>query len=124
MIPIRYIQIATAQHYEITRADILGPSKRRVFAHPRMLAMFLARRYTGKSFPQIGDAFAGRDHTTVMSAVSSTIDRMDDELRHDADLIILRAKKLWHEAQGKLETVLSRRAENDFLTITRNTQEA
>ena len=81
-ISIDYIQKTTADFYKLKVADMY--SKRRL-AHivlPRQVAMYLAKELTQKSLPEIGDAFGGRDHTTVLHAV-----RKITELRqHDTDL--------------------------------------
>lgn len=99
MTSIRDIKTATAAHYEIDVSDLVGPSKERVFAHPRQVAMFIARRYADKSFPEIGRAFGNRDHTTAMYAERAVAQRMDTELRDDMNSIrdalpILRERNL------------------------------
>jgi chromosomal replication initiator protein len=53
---------------EIAR-DVKGPKRHRAIAHPRMVAMYLARKLTNMSFPEIGSRFGGKDHSTVISAV-------------------------------------------------------
>lgn len=58
----------TAQHYGIPASAILGHDRRRRYARPRQVAMYLARVLTGRSYPEIAMSF-GRDHSTVHHAV-------------------------------------------------------
>lgn len=55
--------------YNMSVEDLTGQCRRRAIARPRQLAMYLARKIAGRSFPDIGARFGGRDHTTVMHAV-------------------------------------------------------
>lgn len=120
MTPIRYIQIATADQYEITREDIIGPSRRRAFARPRMLAMYLAHTHTDKSLNDIGDAFAGRDHTTILNGIRKTEARMDAEIGFDCHAIMKRADRLWEAALRQMEREIEERAAADFFTTQRH----
>ncbi|GMQ98690.1 MAG: hypothetical protein BMS9Abin17_1214 [Acidimicrobiia bacterium] len=58
-----------SQYYEIQRSELTGPSRRQPLARQRQVAMYVCREHTGLSLPRIGQAFGGRDHTTVMHAV-------------------------------------------------------
>ncbi|MFM9059968.1 MAG: helix-turn-helix domain-containing protein [Planctomycetaceae bacterium] len=60
---------SAARYHDVPVAAILGPARMRTVAAARSLAMYLARRLTGRSFHSIGAAFGGRDHTTVLHAV-------------------------------------------------------
>ncbi len=60
----------TADYYALTREDLLGQSRSRPLVTARQVAMYLCRELTPLSLPKIGDAFGGRDHTTVMHADS------------------------------------------------------
>ena len=62
------IQKTVAEYYKIRLADLSGKSRARSVARPRQVAMALAKDLTSKSLPEIGRAFGGRDHTTVMHA--------------------------------------------------------
>ena len=62
------IQEAVASYYSITVEDLKSQRRSREVAIPRQVAMFLIREMLGMSLPQIGEAFGGRDHTTVMYA--------------------------------------------------------
>jgi chromosomal replication initiator protein len=65
---ISAIQSAVAHEFGITREELLGPSKKKKFVHPRILAMMLTRQLTGASFPLIAREFGRRDHTTALHA--------------------------------------------------------
>ncbi|MFN3313394.1 MAG: chromosomal replication initiator protein DnaA [Hyphomonas sp.] len=65
---IDVIKKATLKVFPIAKADLEGPSKSRNFVYPRQIAMYLCRMMTQKSYPQIGNAFGRRDHTTVLYA--------------------------------------------------------
>jgi chromosomal replication initiator protein len=65
---IEAIQREVASYFDIKLHDLKGPKRHRAVAHPRMIAMYLARRLTATSFPEIGSRFGGKDHSTVISA--------------------------------------------------------
>lgn len=84
------IQKTTADYYKIKVADFFSKKRTRAIARPRQVAMWLCREVTTHSFPEIGDAFGGRDHTTVIHAVK-TIDSLrakDNELNHDLHVLL------------------------------------
>ncbi len=68
VVNIENIQRVVCEYFQIAHKDLIGPKRTRIFARPRQLAMGLARELTDESFPEIGQAFGGRDHTTVMHA--------------------------------------------------------
>ncbi|MGE5491439.1 MAG: chromosomal replication initiator protein DnaA [Actinomycetota bacterium] len=87
---IENIQKTTADYYKIKVADLFSKKRTRAIARPRQVAMWLCREVTTHSFPEIGDAFGGRDHTTVIHAVK-TIDSLrtkDNELNHDLHVLM------------------------------------
>ena len=65
---IENIQLTVARYYKIRVADLVSKRKSRSITRPRQIAMTLAKELTNHSLPEIGDAFGGRDHTTVMHA--------------------------------------------------------
>ncbi len=67
-VSISNIQKTTADYYNIKLSDLLSKKRNRSIARPRQLAMYLAKELTDKSLPEIGEAFGGRDHTTVLHA--------------------------------------------------------
>jgi len=68
LVTIENIQKTVADYYKIRVADLLSKRRSRSVARPRQVAMALAKELTNHSLPEIGDAFGGRDHTTVMHA--------------------------------------------------------
>jgi chromosomal replication initiator protein len=80
----RQIQKAVCQYFKISEDGLIGPSRVRMFARPRQIAMFLIRRHTQLSFPAIAERFGQRDHTTVMHACEVMADRVagDDPSWH------------------------------------------
>ena len=68
-ITVPQVQKLVAGYFNVTVSDLKGPRRHRAIALPRMIAMYLARRHTPCSFPEIGKRFGSRDHSTVISAV-------------------------------------------------------
>ncbi len=68
LVTVENIQKTVAEYYKIRVADLLSKRRSRSIARPRQMAMALAKELTNHSLPEIGDAFGGRDHTTVMHA--------------------------------------------------------
>jgi chromosomal replication initiator protein len=68
LVTLDNIQRTVAEYYKIRVADLLSKSRVRTLARPRQMAMALAKELTEHSLPEIGDAFGGRDHTTVLHA--------------------------------------------------------
>lgn len=67
-VSIDNIQKMVAEYYNIKISDLLSKRRNRTIARPRQMAMYLAKQSTNHSLPEIGDAFGGRDHTTVLHA--------------------------------------------------------
>ena len=68
LVTIDNIQRTVAEYYKIKIADLLSKRRNRSVARPRQIAMALSKELTNHSLPEIGDAFGGRDHTTVLHA--------------------------------------------------------
>ena len=68
LVTVENIQKTVAEYYKIRIADLLSKRRSRSIARPRQVAMALAKELTNYSLPEIGDAFGGRDHTTVLHA--------------------------------------------------------
>jgi chromosomal replication initiator protein len=68
LITIENIQKTVVQYYKIRFGDLISKRRTRSIARPRQMAMALAKELTNHSLPEIGDAFGGRDHTTVLHA--------------------------------------------------------
>jgi chromosomal replication initiator protein len=89
-VSIDNIQKTVADYYKIKVAEFFGKKRTRAIARPRQVAMWLSREVTSHSFPEIGDAFGGRDHTTVIHAVK-TIDSLrikENDLNHDLHFLL------------------------------------
>jgi len=85
LITIDNIQRTVAQYYKIKLSDLLSKRRSRSIARPRQLAMLISKELTNHSLPEIGEAFGGRDHTTVLHAcrtmkelISNNLDLLED----------------------------------------------
>jgi chromosomal replication initiator protein len=89
-IGIANIQKTVADYYGLQIKDLLSKRRTRSLARPRQVAMALAKELTEHSLPEIGDAFAGRDHTTVLHACRQIkhLQETDGKLREDWDKLI------------------------------------
>jgi chromosomal replication initiator protein len=85
LVSIENIQKTVADYFKLRVADLLSKRRTRSIARPRQVAMALAKELTNHSLPEIGDAFGGRDHTTVLhacrriAALRETDKRLDDD---------------------------------------------
>jgi chromosomal replication initiator protein len=79
---IENIQRVVTEYFSISLRDLKGKKRNRSFARPRQMAMALSRELTGNSYPEIGLAFDGRDHSTVIHAC----DRIAELRQTDAQL--------------------------------------
>jgi chromosomal replication initiator protein len=85
-ITIDEIQKVCAAHYRIDASEMRSHRRARAVARPRQVAMYLAKKLTPRSLPEIGRIFGGRDHSTVIHAVK-TIEAMRlDNPEMDADI--------------------------------------
>ena len=87
LVTIENIQKTVSEYYRVRLADLSGKSRSRSIARPRQVAMALAKELTGKSLPEIGQAFGGRDHTTVLHACRKVVELQaeDSAIREDYD---------------------------------------
>lgn len=85
LVSIDNIQRTVAEYYKIKISDILSKRRSRSVARPRQVAMALAKEITNHSLPEIGDAFGGRDHTTVLHACRkiAELSETDADIRED-----------------------------------------
>ncbi|MCE9577857.1 MAG: chromosomal replication initiator protein DnaA [Deltaproteobacteria bacterium] len=86
---------AVASYYGVKPLDIKSPRRHKSIAGPRAVAMYLARQHTKDSYPDLGRAFGGKHHTTIISAVEKVLERVKDDpsLRgeiHAIEAILLR----------------------------------
>jgi chromosomal replication initiator protein len=85
LVTVENIQKTVADYYKVRIADLLSKRRSRSVARPRQVAMALAKELTSHSLPEIGDAFGGRDHTTVMHACKRIKELRDSEQRMRED---------------------------------------
>ncbi len=84
-ITLENIQKVVAAFYQLRVADLLSKRRTRNIARPRQMAMFLAKSLTQHSLPEIGDAFGGRDHTTVLHACRKIESLCETDARYRED---------------------------------------
>jgi chromosomal replication initiator protein len=89
LVTIENIQKTVAEYYKIRIADLLSKRRSRSIARPRQVAMALAKELTNHSLPEIGDAFGGRDHTTVLHACKRVKELRESERRIGEDYLNL-----------------------------------
>mgnify|MGYP001591207399 CR=1 FL=1 len=85
LITTNNIQKTVAEYYKIRVSDLHSKSRSRQVARPRQVAMALAKELTEHSLPQIGDAFGGRDHTTVLHACRKVAELKSKDSRMSED---------------------------------------
>ncbi len=78
-ISVERVLRTVASYYNIKIADLKSPRRHKTIAHPRAVAMYLARQHTRESYPDLGRAFGGKHHTTVLSAVEKIAKRLAAE---------------------------------------------
>lgn len=85
LVTIDNIQRTVAEYYKIKLSDLLSKRRSRSIARPRQVAMALAKELTSHSLPEIGEAFGGKDHTTVLHACRKVKDlnETDRDIRED-----------------------------------------
>ncbi len=89
-ITIEEIQRKVAEHYNVRLSDMIGPKRVRTIARPRQVAMYLSKRLTSRSLPEIGRRFGGRDHTTIMHGIRKVEELMATDSQLSDDLLMLR----------------------------------
>jgi chromosomal replication initiator protein len=89
LVTIENIQKTVAEYYKIRIADLLSKRRSRSIARPRQVAMALAKELTNHSLPEIGDAFGGRDHTTVLHACKRVKELRETDRRIGEDYLNL-----------------------------------
>ena len=83
IVTVDKIQNTVSNYFNISLNDMLSQRRSRPLARPRQIAMFLAKRLTTRSLPEIGRRFANRDHTTVIHAVKTItkLSEKDEEMK-------------------------------------------
>lgn len=86
LITVHNIQKTVAEYYKIRVSDLHSKDRSRVVTRPRQVAMALSKELTTHSLPEIGDAFGGRDHTTVLHACRKVAELSQSDVRVKEDL--------------------------------------
>lgn len=88
-ITLEAIQKAVAEYYKIKVGEMFSKRRSRNIARPRQVAMWLAKELTPESYPSIGEAFGGRDHTTVLHAYRTISEKRlsDPAINHDLHVL-------------------------------------
>jgi hypothetical protein len=87
---IREIQTAVCKHYGVKLSEMLSKRRTADIVRPRQIAMFLCKKLTPHSLPQLGRRFGSRDHTTVLHAVGKMahLETRDPDLAEDLEILI------------------------------------
>ncbi|WP_425229490.1 chromosomal replication initiator protein DnaA [Sphingomonas sp.] len=88
-VTIDEIQKLVSQHFELKPLDLISARRARAVARPRQIAMYLAKRLTTRSLPEIGRKFGGRDHSTVIHAVRKVEQLRDTDREIDSAVRVL-----------------------------------
>lgn len=89
-IRIEDIQRAVANHFNVTKSDLLSARRNRSIVRPRQIAMYLSKQMTPRSLPEIGRRFGGRDHTTVLHAVRKIEELIGEDAAVARDVDVLK----------------------------------
>ena len=88
-ITIDEIQNKVANYFNIKIDDLISSRRIRTFARPRQVAMYLTKKLTTRSLPEIGRKFGGRDHTTVIHAVKKIEELKQNNPKFDEDINLI-----------------------------------
>lgn len=90
LVSIDNIQKTVAEYYKIKLSDLLSKKRSRSIARPRQVAMSLAKQLTSLSLPEIGEAFGGKDHTTVLHACKkiAELNESNNDIREDLKILL------------------------------------
>ncbi len=86
LITIEDIQKIVVNYYDISNTDFLSARRSRHIARPRQIAMYLSKKLTTKSLPEIGRKFTGRDHTTVIHAIKKIEDLIQKDKKFEFEV--------------------------------------
>ena len=89
LVTVDNIQKTVAEYFKIRVSDLLSVRRSRSITRPRQLAMALSKELTNQSLPEIGEAFGGRDHTTVLHACRKIKELRERDVRIDEDYVNL-----------------------------------
>ena len=86
---IESVQKVVAEFYKINVSDMKSPRRVKSLAYPRQVAMYLCKKHVHSSFPEIGNKFGGKDHTTVMHACRKIVRLLEQDVALQNDIAIL-----------------------------------
>ena len=89
LVTIENIQKTVCEYYKVRSSELLSKKRNRSIARPRQVAMYLSKTLTRHSLPEIGEAFGGRDHTTVLHAYRKIKELIQSDGRMEEDLKML-----------------------------------
>ncbi len=89
LVTIENIQKTVCEYYKVRSSELLSKKRNRSIARPRQVAMYLSKTLTRHSLPEIGEAFGGRDHTTVLHAYRKITELIQSDSRMEEDLKML-----------------------------------
>lgn len=89
LVTIENIQKTVCEYYKVRSSELLSKKRNRSIARPRQVAMHLSKTLTRHSLPEIGEAFGGRDHTTVLHAHRKIMELEQSDSRMEEDLKLL-----------------------------------
>ncbi len=89
LVTIENIQKTVCEYYKVRSSELLSKKRNRSIARPRQVAMYLSKTLTRHSLPEIGEAFGGRDHTTVLHAFRMIKELIQSDSRMEEDLKML-----------------------------------
>lgn len=89
---VEQIQEVVAEFYDVKTSDIMGKARKAQIAKARQVSMFLAKKLTEKSYPEIGRLFGGKDHSTVIHSCRKTEQKilLDEKLAEDVEILSAR----------------------------------
>ena len=89
---VKDIQIAVAAHFNVTCIDLISERRTANLVRPRQLAMYLAKKLTTRSTPQIGRQFGDRDHSTVLHAIRKVDERIKSDPEFASEVQLIRTR--------------------------------
>jgi chromosomal replication initiator protein len=89
LVNIDNIQRTVAEYFKLKVSDLSAETRKQTITRPRQVAMALARELTSHSYPEIGHAFGGRDHTTVINACKRVAELRESSIKFDEDYLNL-----------------------------------
>jgi chromosomal replication initiator protein len=80
-VTIENIQKTVATHYQIKVSELKSPKRLKTLVIPRQVAMYISRKLTSSSYPEIGNKFGGKDHSTIIHAIKKIEKKLEDDLQ-------------------------------------------